>query len=708
MNERTVMNLLADLATRRPKLVLAAAVLLAAAAIAASTSLSDRLAPYAADDPATESVRADRLLEERGVDVGVDVVALVSTPEGTAAPAAKARVADAAAMLRADREIGRVVTPAQGGKAMIARDGRRVYVAASFRPGVDDIAAAKRLLDAAGERPGVVLGGSAIARAQVNDQTAEDLKRAELLVFPLLFAVSLLFFRSVVAALLPLLVGGLSIVLTLFGLRLGSEFGEISVFALNVVTGLGLGLAVDYSLFIVSRYREELARVGPGPAALRRTLATAGRTVLFSSLTVAAALGALLLFPQRFLYSMGIGGMMVALLAGAVALLVLPAVLALLGPRVNAVAPRRLQRAADADARPAQSGGWYRLSRAVMRRPGTIAAASAAVLIALGTPFTGIKFTAVDASVLPETSTARQVDDALKADFDVRRTTPITLVAQTLPGPALDRYLDDVRAVTGVEAVSTPRRAGESETLTVVDVIPRHDALSEESQRALREIRDLEPPFSVLSRGQTASLVDLKSSLADRLPGALAVLIVATVVVLFLMTGSLLLPIKALVMNLLTLSAAFGILVLIFQDGRLEGALDYTSQGALEATQPIFLFAVAFGLSTDYGVFLLSRIKEARDGGLPNDEAVAVGLERTGRIVTSAALLFCIAVGAFATSQIIFLKELGIGTALAVLIDATFIRALLVPSLMRLLGERNWWAPVPMRRLHERIRLSEA
>jgi uncharacterized membrane protein YdfJ with MMPL/SSD domain len=237
--------------------------------------------------------------------------------------------------------------------------------------------------------------------------------------------------------------------------------------------------------------------------------------------------------------------------------------------------------------------------------------------------------------------------------------------------------------------------------------VPRAEVLSDESQQAVRDVRGLEPPVEVLTRGQTAELVDLKESLVDHLPAALAVLMGTTLIVLFLMTGSVVLPVKALLMNLLTMSAAFGLLVLIFQDGRFESLLDYTSQGALEATQPIFLFAVAFGLSTDYGVFLLARIKEARDSGLPNDEAVAVGLERTGRIVTAAALLFSVAVGAFATSQIIFIKELGIGTALAVLIDATIVRALLVPSLMKLLGEWNWWAPKPLARLHARIGLRE-
>jgi uncharacterized membrane protein YdfJ with MMPL/SSD domain len=695
---------LTALATRRPKRVAIAAVVIAVVAAVAGSSVADRLDPYAAEDPATESVRADELLEQAGVGAGVDVVAVVDTPRGAASSSGRARVQAVARRLSADEDVSRVVTFEQGGRGLVARDGRSTYVAASLRPGADENDAGERLIDRLGDEPGLTLGGFAVASPQVNEQVSEDLARAELLAFPLLFLLSFLFFRSAVAALLPLLVGGMAIVLTTFGLRIGSEFGSISVFALNVTTGLGLGLAIDYSLFMVSRYREEIAKVGPGVEAIRRTLATAGRTVMFTSLTVAAALGSLLLFPQRFLYSMGIGGMMVSVLAGGVALLVLPAVLALLGRRVNALAPRRLQSAAEADARPAQSGAWYRLSRAVMRRPGAIAAASAALLIAMGIPFLGIKLTAVDASVLPQSSSARQVDDALKRDFDVRRTTPITLVTRTEPGPQLDRYVDRVREAPGVLEVSPPRREG---GLTLVDAVPRAGALSEEGQDAVRDVRGLAPPAEVLVRGESAALVDLKESLVDHLPASLAVLMGTTVIILFLMTGSVVLPVMALLMNVLTMSATFGLLVLIFQDGRLEGLLGYTSQGALEATQPIFLFAVVFGLSTDYGVFLLSRIKEARDSGIPNDEAVAVGLERTGRIVTAAAVLFSVAVGAFATSEIIFIKELGIGTALAVLIDATIIRALLVPSLMKLLGESNWWAPRPLARLHARIGLSE-
>jgi uncharacterized membrane protein YdfJ with MMPL/SSD domain len=601
--------------------------------------------------------------------------------------------------------VGRVVTYRQGGRDLVSEDGRSTYLAVSFKSGVDDGDVAEALAERYERRPGLTLGGAALAEFQVNEQVSEDLSRAELLAFPILFILSLLFFRSLVAALLPVMVGGMSIVLTFLGLRVASELGSISVFALNLVTGLGLGLAIDYSLFIVSRYREELARSGPGAEALRRTLATAGRTVLFSSLTVAAALASLLVFPQRFLYSMGLGGMMVALIAAGVALIILPAVLALLGPRVNALAPRRLQQSAERDARAAQSGAWYRLSRAVMRRPGRIAIASAAVLIALGLPATRIEFTSVDPSVLPKSASARQVLDRLDRDFPPGRTAPIYVGAAARLGPQLERYVRRLRELPGADAVSPPRPAGGG--LTVIDVYPKGTVLSDGSQQLVRDVRGLSPPFTTEAGGVTAEFVDLKESLVSHMPEAFLIVIAATVVVLFLMTGSLILPLKALVMNVLTLSATFGLLVLVFQDGRLEGLLGYTSQGAIESSQPILLFAVAFGLSTDYGVFLLTRIKEEHDRGAPNEEAVALGLQRTGRIVTFAALLFMIAIGAFVTSEIIFIKQLGLGTALAVLIDATIVRALLVPSLMRLLGPWNWWAPAPLARLHARIGLSE-
>jgi uncharacterized membrane protein YdfJ with MMPL/SSD domain len=518
-----------------------------------------------------------------------------------------------------------------------------------------------------------------------------------------LFVLSLLFFRSLVAAALPLLVGGLTIVGAMLMLTIASELGSISVFALNLVIGLGLGLAIDYSLFIVSRYREEIAKTGPGQEAMRRTMATAGRTVLFSALTVAGALASLLVFPQRFLYSMGVGGSLVALIAAAVALIVLPAILSLLGTRVNALAPAFLRGRAERDARPAEQGFWHRLSQLVMRFPARIALATTALLIALGIPFLSIQFTSIDAQVLPDSASANRVDDALRSDFPPFRDTPIQLATGGGRREA-EEVARDAARLTGVTEVRPPiELAGGN---YAVEVVSSNPPLSEASEDLVGDLRALEG--DLLAAGVTAGFVDLKESLADHVPVMLAIVVAVTLTVLFAFTGSVVLPVKQILMNLLGLSAVFGILVLIFQDGRLEGLLGYTSQGALEATQPLFLFVVAFGLSTDYGVFLLSRIKEAHDGGATDSDAVAIGLERVGRIATAAAVLFAVAIGAFVTSEMIFIKQLGLGIALAVLIDATIIRSLLVPSLMEMLGKWNWWAPKPLRQLHARLGVSEA
>jgi uncharacterized membrane protein YdfJ with MMPL/SSD domain len=688
-------NALADLAHRRGRRVVVLAALLALVAGALGGSVAERLDPYGADDPDSESYRAEQLLSRSGVNPTVDVIALGS-PKG---------VERVAVELKRDPAVGSVTTPKQGGKALVSRDGRQAYVAASLKPDADEADTAERLLDRYDKRNGVLLGGLVIAERQANEQVSEDLARAELLAFPLLFLLSLLFFRSLVAALLPLLVGGLTIMLTFVGLGIAGELGSVSVFALNLVTGLGLGLAIDYSLFVVSRYREEIARHGAGREALRRTLGSAGRTVLFSSLTVAGAMAALLVFPQRFIYSMGLGGMMVSLISAGVALIVLPAILALLGERVNALAPKRLREAAVREARAEQTGFWHRLSRFVQRRPWRVALASAATMVALGIPFLSIDFTTVDAQVLPQEASARQVDTTLQREFPPNRTSPIYVAVEGASKAQLTSYSKELRELEGSAAVSSPRPAGEG--LTRIDVVSKSGAIAEDSQRLVEDIRALDAPFPAAAGGQAANFVDLEDSLTEHLPLALAIIAVVTLVVLFAMTGSVVLPLKAVLMNVLTLSATFGMLVFVFQDGRLEGLLGYTSQGALEITQPIVLLAIIFGLSTDYNVFLLSRIKEARDRGASNADAVAIGLERTGRIVTAAALLFCVAIGAFATSEMIFIKELGIGTAFAVLIDASIVRALLVPSLMELLGRWNWWAPRPLRRLHQRFGLSE-
>ncbi|HWF55223.1 MAG TPA: MMPL family transporter [Solirubrobacteraceae bacterium] len=689
--------------------ILAVAIVGAAIAGAFGAGVTSRLSPFGANDPSTQSVQAqNRFQAATGRQIDPGVVALVrSGPVGS--PAARAAVGAVRARLLRQPGIAAVFSYYQTGqRAMVSADGRSTYVVAYFRNISDTRASddAKRIEAAFSGDRGVTLGGSGIANAQANSEVSADLGHAELLAFPFIFLLSLLFFRSLVAAVLPPLLGGLAIVFTLFALRIVSSFVDVSVFAVNFVIGLGLGLAIDYSLFIVSRYREEAARHGFGPEALRRTMQTAGRTVLFSSLTVTAAVASLIIFPQRFLRSMGIGGTICVLLAASLALVVLPALLGVLGPRVNALAPRRLARAAAREALPVQDGLWFRLARFVMRHAALVAVVSAGALVALGIPFAGARFISVSAKVLPSTASARRVDSALSTAFPPGRTAPLELVVgEPARSPALATLSTRLRDMPDVAAVAAPQPAGPR--LSMIAVAPVSAPLSDRSQRLVDAVRRIRTPYYLGVTGQTALFIDLKHSLGAHLPIVLAVIVAATLLVLFLMTGSVVLPVKAVVMNALSLSAVFGILVLIFQDGHLQGLLSFHSLGALDATQPIFLMAVGFGLATDYGVFLLSRIKEARDAGASNEDAVAIGVERTGRIVTAAALLFAVAIGAFATSRLVFIKELGLGAALAVLIDASVVRALLVPALMRLLGKWNWWAPAPLRRLHDRIGLRE-
>jgi uncharacterized membrane protein YdfJ with MMPL/SSD domain len=659
------------------------------------------------DDPQAEAVLASRDIERAtGASASPDVVALVRLGAPADSAQAQGKLARVARALQ-DPDMASVVRYARGGdRALVSKDGRSSYVVGTFREnghGVLD-----RVKERVAREPGVTLGGHELAQNQVGDQVSTDIARAEVLAFPILLLLSFFVFRSLVAALLPLAVGATTILLSFLVMRfVNGAIEPMSIYALNLITGLGLGLAIDYSLFMVSRFREELERGLETAAALRATMATAGRTVLFSSITVAAALASLLVFPLRFLYSMGVGGLICALTAAVVSLTLLPAILAALGPRVNALSPRRFQQALHRDASEVRGGFWYRLSQAVMRRPVPIAAGAAGLLIVLGIPFLGVKFTGVDASVLPRDHSARVVDDAIKTEFPPGHTSPIFVEAQAGPGQRaeVERYARRLGALPGVVVKPQVQPA---RGLYRIDLVGRGRALDERAKQLVRDVRAVDAPVPVRVGGQTAGFLDQQKALSDSLPIALAILATTTLVILFLMTGSVVLPVKALLMNLLTLSAAFGLLVLIFQDGHLEGLLGFKSQGALESSQPVLLFAVGFGLSTDYGVFLLTRIKEAHDRGAPNEEAVALGLERTGRIVTFAALLFVIAIGAFATSQIIFIKQLGVGTALAVLIDATIVRALLVPSLMRLLGDRNWWAPKPLARLHRRIGLSES
>jgi uncharacterized membrane protein YdfJ with MMPL/SSD domain len=703
---------LAAFVHRRARRILAGTVVFFFVAAAVGGPVAGQLTRTSRDfqDPGSESAAArDRIEAATGSEPGYGVVALVR-PGGDVRRdrAAAAVVRDVEATLRRDPGVERTLSwTSTRDPRLVSRDGSATAVLVRLEPDADEQDATDRFrLELRGTD--VRLGGGDVVGPAIGSQVSEDLAHAEMIAFPILFALSLWVFRGVVAALMPPLMGALAIVTAFLGMRaIDGWITHLSIFALNLVTAMGLGLAIDYSLFVVSRYREELARAGPGREALARTLATAGRTVLFSALTIAAAMASLLVFPLGFLRSMGIGGILVALAGIVVALVVLPATLAVLGTRVNALSPRRWRRVAEANARPSEEGGWYRLAHAVMRHPALVAGVTATALIVAGLPFLRIAFVPADAKMLPASSEPRQVADALDRDFPAIGESPIRVVAHAPPArdAAVAAYAARVREVDGAGVVTAPQRL--SADTAAFEVRPPGDPLSDRNLDVLRDVRGVDAPVSVDVGGDAAVFVDQQHALAESLPLSLALLTVTTFTILFLMTGSVVLPAKALLMNLLTLSATFGILVLVFQDGRLEGLLGFESAGGLEATQPVLLFAIAFGLATDYAVFLLSRIKEAHDGGLSDREAVAFGVERTGRIVTAAAMLFIVAVGAFATSGVLFIKQVGIGTAIAVAIDATLVRALLVPALMALLGRWNWWAPAPLRRLHDRIGISE-
>jgi uncharacterized membrane protein YdfJ with MMPL/SSD domain len=720
---------LVELAGGRTRQVLIAAgvVFLLAAALGVPVVSSLKSDSSDFQDPAAQNQQVKRAIERAtGQTADFGVAALVPTGRRSGAsatkpasgdvrsePAAAATALRVAALLAAQPGFQRVLDyPATRLPQLVSRDGHQTLVLAAFATRALSGSAVDRI------RPqlagtGVRLGGNDVAFHEIKERTTSDLSRAEMFAFPILLLLSFWVFRGLVAASLPLLVGGFAIVITFLALRLIDQFTGLSIFAVNLVTGLGLGLGIDYSLFVLSRYREELAGGADTRAAIARTLQTAGRTVLYSSLTVAGALSCLLVFPMRFLYSMGIGGALVALSAGAAALIVLPAVLVALGPRINALAPARLQRTAARSARASEGGTWFRLAHAVMRRPGLVAVVTAAALITIALPSLRLALAPADAHVLPASSQPRQVAQALTREFAVDGSQTITMVVRP---PTYDGTPPGARSVAALArraqlTAGSQASVGPSRFLGrgvwEIEMLPRGQAGAPANQRLVKRLRALAAPPTLLVGGATAWFVDQKAAITAHAPLALLILALVTGAFLFLMTGSIVLPLLALAMNLLTVAVGAGLVVLVFQDGNLSGLLGFSPIGGLEESNLVLLFVVAFALSTDYGVFLFSRIKEAHDDGLSTRAAVAHGLERTGRLVTAAALLFCVAIGAFATSHIFFIKELGAGVALAVAIDATAVRALLVPALMGRLGERTWWAPKPLRRLHARVGLRE-
>jgi RND superfamily putative drug exporter len=649
-------------------------------------------------DDAESSVAARRI--ERLASTGPQLTILVDGRD-VGDPALASGVRRVAAELRAMPEVRQVVDPGSTRvPGLVSTDRRAQLLRVELRddvPGGDLDRAVDRIRAATGQigAPRVLVGGENPAQHEFRDRSRQDLERGEMFALPLVILLLLLVFRGFVALTLPLIVAVVSVSGSLLILLGVSQLTAISTYSVNVVTMIGLGLAVDYALLIVSRFREERAGGLELDAAIERTLATAGRTVGFSGLTVTVALAGLLVFAEPFLRSMAWGAIGVVLVTMAAALSLLPALLGMWGRRIRPLPGASTER-----------GLFYRLSRVVQRLAVVLVPVLVVGLVLLAAPFRHANLQNSGYESLPKSSPSRQLFETVRDRFPGGGNDPVVVVAD-LP-PTSPRALDLARRLERLPgAVTVQPRPGLPPTLTVLDVTPEGSSQGGAATALVRQVRDLERPASIQVTGSAAYLVDYRDSLAGRLPFALGLIALATLVLLFLMTGSLVVPLKAILMNVLSLGASFGALVWIFQEGHLAGPLDFTPAGTVDITVPVLVFVFAFGLSMDYEVFLLSRIKETYDETGDNDRAVALGLQRTGRIVTSAAALVVAVFLGFATGDLLTIKEIGIGMALAIVVDATVVRTLLVPAAMKLMGRWNWWAPAPLRRLHGRFALRE-
>lgn len=730
---------LADLAIAAPKRVLVAAALLLVVGAAFGSSVAQHLSSggFTVDD--AESTRATEVLDEKFHGGPANLLFVIEAPGGADSPAAAVAGQRVVQQLAEEPDwvtgVSSYWTLPDGARQRLrSDDGDRALVLAHLRGEDDEATERARELEEriAGTRDGVTVlaGGVAVTYAQVNEQTERDLLIAEAIAIPLT-AIALVFvFGSLVASLVPLAVGIFSILMTLAVLRAFALFTDVSIYAMNMTTALGLALAIDYSLFMVSRYREELGRGQDVHGAILTTVRTAGRTVLFSALTVALSLAALLVFPMYFLRSFAYAGLAVVGLAALASLVLLPAVLALIGPRINALdlraGLRRLRGRPPRAERPEHEGFWYRLSMRVMRRPTAFGLAVVAVLLLLGSPFLRAEFGYPDDRVLTTEQSARVVGDLLREDFSLNAAGALNGVADDVSADpeAVAAYSLEVSLLDGVEQVTSaagvfadgaqvgPAPEGYlADGAARFDVSSALDPFSEQGSELVDQLRGVDAPWQVLWAGGAAFNVDAMDGLADTLPLALLLIAVATFVVLFLFTGSVVVPVKALLLNLLSLSATFGAMVWVFQDGHLSSLLGFTSAGYLVANMVVLMFCLAFGMSMDYEVFLLSRIREEWEASdhshEANTRAVALGLARTGRIVTAAAALMAIVFAAMVTSSVQFMQLFGLGLTIAVLTDATLVRGILVPASMRLMGRANWWAPRPLAALHGRIGLRE-
>ena len=744
---------LAALTWEHPRKVLAAIVAFMVVASVFGLKVEEHLQAAGFSDAESESERAVELLrDELGYDAGPGLVILLRPDGGGELDIADGAVRDELARLADDLRgasfVGKVLDPlapldrliekAERGKRkyekalaagvpvseleqppsvekivrdlrsespLVGDDGRSVLLTGHLssedpeNDGGEAAEDAKELL--ASDLLDVGFSGFAVGFDEVEAQSRKDLQKAEMIAFPILAILLLIVFRGLIAAAIPLAIGGVTILGTFLALRIMSELVDTSLFALNITTALSLGLSVDYALLMVSRYREELEADGPTREAHERMVSTAGRTVLFSGFTVAAGLAALVFFPQRFLYSVGVAGAVVGVLASLIAVFGVSSLIAILGERINKFSIRGGPAVSDT------SDGWYRLAHGVMRRPVPIALASALVMLAAAAPALSSSLTGPSAEAVPDSQPSFGVQEYIYDHYDRDSSEPITVTVKGGTGARELRELNErIGGIEGIGSSSPFERAGPD--VDYANFAPAEPALRDLPQDAVREIRNIDlRGGEILVSGNTARFIDQKQSLIDHLPLVAGITILVTLILLFMLTGSIILPVKTLIMNALTLSAMFGILTFVFAEGNLDNLIGYQGPAGVELMTLALVAAISFGLATDYAVLVMARIKEQHDLGMENREAVAIGIGRTGRVITAAAAMLAVVFLAFAVSDIFFLKQAAIAQAAAVLLDATLVRALLVPSLMALFGEANWWAPGPLKRFQARYGIRE-
>ncbi len=739
---------IARLAIAAPRRIVGAAVLVFIAAAVFGIPVADSLSPGGFQDPQSESARAIGVLSDKFGQSGQQMLILVTAPGGANSDQARTVGTGLVDELQRSPLVFNATSawtvPPQAATDLISTDGKTGLIVVNLKGGENDAQKNAQTLSeqVIHDRDGVTVqaGGPAMQYAQINKQNQDDLLVMEMIAIPFSFLVLVWVFGGLLTAALPMALGALAVVGSMSVLRLVTLTTEVSIFALNLSTALGLALAVDYTLLIVSRYRDELAEGGDREAALIRTMVTSGRTVLFSAVTVALSMLATVAFPMYFLKSFAYAGVATVAFVATASIVVTPAAIVLLGSRLDSLDVRRLIRRVlgrpEPVHKPVEQLFWYRSSKFVMRRWLPIGLAVIAVLVLLGLPFFSVKWGFPDDRVLPTSTSSHQVGDRLRTGFAHDSATSVPVVVPDVRGldPAeMDTYAADLSRVADVSKVSAPNgtfaggnrvgpptgATGITDGSAFLTVSSNAPLFSQANDTQLNRLHQVAGPGGrpVEMAGVAQINRDSVDAVTDRLPLVLGLMATITFILLFLLTGSVVLPAKALVCNVLSLTAAFGSLVWIFQDGNL-GALGTTPSGTLVANMPVLLFCIAFGLSMDYEVFLISRIREywleyrpakstAKEAHAANDEAVAHGVARTGRVITAAALVMSMSFAALIAAHVSFMRMFGVGLTLAVIADATLVRMVLVPAFMHVMGRWNWWAPKPLVWLHERFGISE-